>query len=265
MFSDLDSHEIDAAFAALRDRAPEPQFVPATTVRRRGRRRTHRQIAVAGIAVMGALSAAGALITVPDSGGRVDPAASQAASATPTATATGSTAYRTIPDKLMLRPEDVPEEFRNLDGSDAFDSGLPVYFACVDVQLPWESRSHVRVARMINFLSEDMQRADRNSRSLQIRQRVFLYEDGWATKGIADYQVWIDTCPGRGAMTFEVLGRNFVGDESVLFRVQQAPWPGHYLAIVRVGDRLTSVEASNVFTADEARTMAETAGKRLAG
>lgn len=236
MFSDLDQ-----AFAALRDRTPEPRFVPAADVRRRGRRRGHRSLVLtAAAAVVAAVVAAGALVTFRGDEEVTPPAATA-----------------TIPDVWLLRPDDVPPDFRN----PVYDEDVMSWQACVHGKLPGLHGPRQRATRTVNYHSANMLDPHMMGQVLQIRQRVALHDDGWAARAVAEYQAWIDRCdPGM----FQVVGRGVAGDESVLWLVRTPGMVPQYVAVVRVGDRVSSLELSLFFTGDQARQLMVDAGRRLA-
>ena len=64
-------------------------------------------------------------------------------------------------------------------------------------------------------------------------------------------------------MTFTVVERGLAGDESVLYRVEQPPEGGFFLAVIRVGDRVTTVRVGNEFAPGTARDLAVRAASRL--
>ena len=64
-------------------------------------------------------------------------------------------------------------------------------------------------------------------------------------------------------MVYEVLATGLGGDESVLYRVRTLSEQGFYLAIVRVGDRLTYLQVGSTFQEGTVRDLAVRAGARL--
>jgi hypothetical protein len=264
---------LDRAFTALRDRAPEPSFAPAAAVRHQGRRRTHRQIVAAAIAVVAVL-VGGALVAGPRSGGRVEPAASPGPSL-PVA----PTDHLGVAGRLLLQPADLPPGYWYTEDPEAERRGtFPIPIACVDDMMNQESTVHRQAQRAIRFHTGDDRRLAATQSAgapdrpgpwagpylpLRISHNVTMFEPGWAMRGMADYRAWISTCPGRAEMTYTPVHRDFVGDESVVYRVQQPPEGDYYLAIVRIGDRVAVLWISRDFTADAVRDLATKAGRRL--
>ena len=264
---------LDRAFTALRERAPEPSFAPADVVRRRGRRRTHGQIAAAAVAVVAVL-VGGALVARPQAGGRVDPAASPSPSL-PVA----PTDHLGVPGRLLLQPADLPPGYWYTEDPEAEQRGtFPIHIMCVDDVMDQESAMHRQAQRAVTFHTGDdrglaaTQSAGPGDRPvpwqgpylpLRVSHNVTMFEPGWATRGVADYRAWIATCPGRAEMTYTTVHSDFVGDESVVYRVQQTPGTDYDLVIVRVGDRVAVLRISRDFSADAVRDLATKAGQRL--
>jgi hypothetical protein len=236
-------------------------------VRRRGRRRTHRRIAAAAAAVVGLL-AGGALVARPQESGRGEPAASPAVSLP-----ADPSDYRGIPGRLLLRPADFPPTYWYTEAPQVDGLGpFPIHIACVDSTVVFESRTHYRAERTVRFHHE----ADRALVTAEMRdptvgplllrrvtQNVTEFDPGWAARGIAEHRAWIDHCPGRVGMTYTTVDQNVGGDESVVYLVQQARGANYYLAIVRVGDRVTVLSVSRDLSADTARDLAQKAARRL--
>lgn len=264
---------LDRAFTALRQRAPEPSFAPAAVVRRQGRRRTHRRIAATAIAVVAVL-VGGALVAGHGAGGRVEPAASPSPSL-PVA----PTDHLGVPGRLLLQPADVPPGYWYTEDPEAERYGtFPIPIMCVDDVMNQESTAHRRAQRAIRFhTGADRGLAASQSAGapdwprpgegpylpLRITHNVTMFEPGWATRGMADYRAWIATCPGRAEMTYTAVHRDFVGDESIVYRIQQTPGTDYYLAFVRIGDRVAALRISRDFSADAVRDLATKAGRRL--
>lgn len=256
MSSDFDP---TAAFAALRDRAPQPRFAPAADVRRRGRRRTHRQLVVSAAAVVVLLVGAGALAAGPLTGGPTEPATT-VSSRPPTSPAV----TRVVPNELLLQPGDVPPGFVNgEDRDEPYPGGPPVAFACADLDFTWSARDHRRGERRLVYAGIDAVRQHLSLFEEQIRQQVTLYDAGWAARELADYRAWVDACPNPAGLTFRVLADDLGGDESVLYRIEPPGEKHYFLAIVRVGDRLTSVQIGGAFPEGTVRELAVRAGARL--
>ena len=268
--------DVEGAFTALRDRTPEPPFVPADTVRRRGRRRTYRQIAGAAVAVVAVVVGAGALVAGPPAGGRVEPAASAGPGGAATPTDRGG-----VPGRFVLQPADLPPGYGYLDDAELLMFGpYPIHIACADYEADWESRGHRQADRAVRFYADE-DRADMSAYAsavaaypqmrrggpvtpMRVQQHVVVYEPGWGARGPAEYRTWIDACPGRAGVTYTVLNKDFAGDESVVYRVQQQHYMNYLLGIVRVGDRVSVLSISKSFSPDAARDLVESAAKRLA-
>ncbi|GAA0896535.1 hypothetical protein [Virgisporangium aurantiacum] len=276
MFDDLDSDGIDAAFAALRDRGPEPPFVPASTVRRRGRRRTHRRIALTGIAVVGAVSAAGALATGPIGDGRGAPAAS----ATPTASVSVSgpqpsesagknrrspptpdaTAF---PDSLFLDVSDLPGFTHRADYG-ATSLNWPVILMCTGFsQDDYSSLPLAQTGRGFNYAPEAPNAANMGSGGPYASHRVVRFTADGATKVFANVDAF-HTCRKKDGD--RELARDIGGDQSRLFRLPPADRTDQrtrYLAFVRVGDLVAELDLYGVVDDAGARVLVEKAAQRL--
>jgi hypothetical protein len=251
--------DLDAAFTALRERVPRPRFEPAADVRRRGRRRTHRRIAVTAAAVVVLLAGAGALAAGPLAVGPAPPATT-VSSRPPTSPAV----ERDVPNELLLQPDDVPTGFLVGDDRDQdYPQGLPAHFACADLSFAFTAAEHRRAQRRIVFAGVDAMRQRLTIPEEQIQQQVTIYDAGWAAREVADYGAWLTTCPVRGGIVYEVLDTGFGGDESVLYRVRNVSDRHFFLAVVRVGDRLTYLQVGGAFQEATARHLAVRAAGRL--
>jgi hypothetical protein len=268
MFNDLDSNEIDAAFAALRDRGPEPPFVPASTVRRRGRRRTHQRIVVTGIAVVGAVTAAGALVTGPIGDGRGAPAAS----ATPTASASVPESPESpesdavaFPDSLFLDVSDFPG-FTHREDHTATSLNWPVILMCTGVGpdgyvLP----PRVQAGRGFTYAPEAPNAATMGSGGPNASQLVVRFAGDGASAVFATVDAFHTCRKNRGDGDRE-LARDIGGDQSRLFRLPPADQNDHrtrYLAFVRVGDLVTEIDIDGVVDDAGARALLVKAAQRL--
>jgi hypothetical protein len=247
------------AFAALRERAPRPRFASAVDVRRRGHRRTRLQVGMAAVAVVVLLVGAGALAAGPLAGGPTEPATTAG-----TRPPTRGTVTRDVPDDLFLRESDLPTGFQvGADRDEDLPQVLPANHACVNSGVTFSAREHRRTGRQIVFAGIDAMRRHVWLPEEQIQQNVTLYDPGWAAPDLADHRAWIDACRTRPGMAFEVLATDLGGDESVLYRVRDPSNQEFFVAIVRVGDRLTGLRIGATFREDTVRDLAVRAGERL--
>lgn len=272
MFTDLDD-----AFSALRERVPHPPFAPASAVRRRGRRRTRRQVAVAGIAVVGAVVAAGALVTGPLAVGPGEHAAGVTGS-TPAAAQTGRTEDATrpdaaglaavraeFPDRLFLAPDDLPGLPHRGDGPTIAPS-WPTLLMCEVLDDDWYSSLPLaRPGRTVGYRAEAPDATAGASGGPYVIQSVRRYREDGAVKAIANIDAFQVCRTHRGHGDRE-LARDFGGDQSRLYLVPpfdpRSDLPRH-LIYVRVGDLLTEVELYGVVDDAGARTLAATVAERL--
>ena len=211
---------------------------------------------MAGIAVVGVLGGAGLAVAAPLAGGRGEgphgddrTAASGAASGSPDRTvasgspSTGSPPASTlvIPDRLMLRPEDVPSGYALPYGvgySSTTPSPWPAGIPCDALAASaYPSREAELVWRTVTF-------GEGSTR--EVRQTVVRYRPGGAQASIADLDAALPSCDERASMQrFPVVARDVAGDQSRLIRVEQVDSGEavRYVAVVRVGAYVSTVEA----------------------
>ena len=273
----MSDDRIDAAFTALRERAPEPRFAPAESVRRRGRRRGHRQIAVAGIAVVGVLGGAGLAVGGPIlDGGGARPAgdgATHTASGGPDVLepGVGWTEFSFDPDeiealvpmRLMLQPADLPPGYPvRHERRGTKPQPWPVRMTCQHFTADRNpSRASVVGWRTINYATSETA-TDRH-----VMQTVLRYQPGGAAASIVDLDAAVTACGEQvPSFRYPVLARDFAGDESRLIEVVSASTAadGHvYLVVVRVGNAVTTLHVVASLGEATARDLGAKAAQRL--
>ncbi|SCL30658.1 hypothetical protein GA0070624_4119 [Micromonospora rhizosphaerae] len=281
------SDQLDALFAGVRGVQPPAAFAPAEQVRWRGRQRTHRKALLAGAGVLTITTAAaglGAGLALPRPDGVAPPTDSTPTTTRPTsppATASPAPSRTSSPPptrkagSVLLQPDDLgpgtwrPFEAEQMQNRDRWywglwDGNCPAYKSSLFPSLP-----HRHAVETVAY-----QAVGGSLRS--VSQVVERYDNGWGGRNLNDVRAVIDRCgnldptPETLAMpNFAIVDTGFAGDDSLLVRVDlvqlgQGPSsdPQPYIAVVRVGDLVTTVRAYPP-DADRVRGIAQRAAARL--
>ncbi|MFU8854176.1 hypothetical protein ACNAW0_24795 [Micromonospora sp. SL1-18] len=278
------SDQFDALFTKVRGVQPPAVFAPAEQVRRRGRQRSHRQVLGAGAGVLAVAAVAG-ILGAGVTGSRPDGVSPPAASASPPAAsslAAASTPARTASPaspSLPLQPRDLgPGNWRRFQ-AEQIENADRWYWGFWNGMCPeYRSRDFPSLARQ-DALEMVAYRAPAPSGKgvTSVSQIVERYAAGGGGDNVTDVRAVIDRCghPGPTPATpiverFAVVDTGFAGDESLLVRQDQATLPSSptggthvdYIAVVRVGDAVTTVRAYPS-DPDRVRALAVRAADRL--
>lgn len=274
------SDQLDGLFAGVRGVRPPADFAPPAQVRRRGRQRTRRTALGAGAGVLAVTTAAvglgAGLLPGPD--GVAPPADPTPTATVPTPTATAPSpapspssppASDRNPTTALLRPDDLgPGTWRRFEAEQmenrdrwfwGFWDGLcGAYESSLFPSLPHR-----------NAMGTTAYQSPGGDTS--VSQIVERYDAGRADDNLADVREVIQRCGtavSEPDITVTVVGTGIAGDESLLVRQEQTP-AGEgaqpqvdYIAVVRVGDLVTTVRAYPS-EPDRVRDLAERAAARL--
>ena len=278
------SDQLDSLFAHVRGVQPPAAFATADQVRRRGKQRTHRKALAVGSSVFAVTSAATGLgmgwaVLRPDGDG--PPAGS---TSTATAPATASPTPTHAVGGIRLQPSDLgPGEWRpvgaeQLQNKDRWFWGFwadvcPTYRSDRFPSLP-----HRVSVETVAFRDGGGTGAEPSGDVNSVFQIVERYAEGWGDASLADVRAVIGLCgaaappPGEAPQRYTIVGTGFAGDESLLVKGESwsfgaggTPEPdpnSNYIAVVRVGDLVTTVRAYPG-DPDRVRTLAERAATRL--
>ncbi|MFD2762953.1 hypothetical protein [Micromonospora eburnea] len=268
------SDELDALFTTLRGTPPPAVFAPAEQVRRRGRRRSHRQVLAAGAGVLTVAAVAGVLgAGLPGSrpGVLSAPAASTAsavppASAVPTRSAASTDSSSApagpsapVPATPLLQAQDLgPGDWRRFE-AEQLENRDRWYWGFWDGMCPGYRSGPLPSLPHQKALETVAYRMDGASGGVtSVSQIVERYTAGWGHDNLADVRAVIDRCgqpePTTATPTverFAIVETGFAGDESLLVRQDlvrlrtSSAGAEHlgYIAVVRVGDVVTTVRA----------------------
>jgi hypothetical protein len=268
------SDQFDALFERLRGQRPPAPFAPAAAVRRRGRQRAHRQAVSIGVAVFAVtgLGAGGIVTTLGESEPPVTPASPPV---TGSPSATESPALTEVSEAWLLAAEDLPRTGWREDTGELVQGAW--YWDGAEQWCPeYRVEDYPSVERRMDF---DFLGWARDGEALpeRVDQLVELYEPGAGAVNLDDVRRYLALCSRRpetgdqvAPTYYEIEETGFAGDESMLIRVEQyefvedqieLPGEPQYVAVVRVGDAVTTIQYLNL--PDDAVAIAQRAAERL--
>ncbi|NJP34887.1 hypothetical protein [Micromonospora thermarum] len=255
------SDQLDTLFAGIRGARPPADFAAAEQVRRRGRQRTRRTALAAGAGVLAVTTAAAGLgaIVWPSRPDGVAPPADP----TPTATAPSPTPPTPTPSPSrpgptgnaaggLLQPGDLgpgtwrPFEAEQIQNPDRWFWGFWDGVCAAYRSDLFPSLRHQDSVDTVAYRSGN---GDAATSAFQIVER---YETGWGDGNLDDVRAVVDRCGTAAtdgpAIRVTVVDTGIAGDESVLLKQEQTPADStepqvDYIAVVRVGDLVTTVRA----------------------
>ncbi len=259
------SDQLDGLFAGVRGVRPPADFAPPERVRRRGRQRTRRTALAAGTGVLAVTTAAVGLGTglLPRPDNAAPPAGPTPATTAPTLPPS-PTPTRDLAT-LLLQPRDLgPGSWRRFE-AEQIDNPYRWFWGfwdglCPAFQ-PYPSLRHQDGVDTVAY------QAGGDTGAFQIVERY----PGQAEQNLADVRTVIERCGTSSAdppgPRVSVVGTATAGDESLLVRQEQTPAGSSeplvdYIAVVRVGDVVTTVRAYPS-SPDRVRDLAERAAARL--
>ncbi|MGN9779488.1 hypothetical protein ACTMS0_27610 [Micromonospora sp. H33] len=276
------SDQLDTLFAGVRGARPPADFAAAEQVRRRGRQRTRRTAVAAGAGVLAVATAAvglGAGVGLPRPDGVAPPADPTPTATAPTPTSPPTTVSPTPPPTsrpaptgdaaaLLLQPDDLgPGTWRRFEAEQMQNADMWFWGFWDGVCATYRSGP---IASLPHQDDVDTV-AYRQGEAASAFQIVERYETGWGDENLNDVRAVIDRC-GKAAsgvpdIRVTVVDSGIAGDESLLVRQEQTPADSaepqiDYIAVVRVGDLVTTVRAYPS-DPDRVRDLAERAAARL--
>ncbi|SBT44693.1 hypothetical protein [Micromonospora narathiwatensis] len=265
------SDDLDALFTAVRGTPPPAAFAPAEQVRRRGRQRRHRQVLAAGGGVLTVATVAGVLgagltgsrpevVSAPAVSATSSSAASASVAPSPSTGAPSMVAGPSAPASAtpLLQPQDLgPGDWRRFE-AEQLENPDRWYWGFWEGMCPaYRSRPLLSLPRQA-ALQTVAYRTGGTSGGASVSQIVERYAPGGGPDNLTDVRAVIDRCgqpmPTSATPTverFAIVDTGFAGDESLLVRqdvVQLRPSSAgtqhvDYIAVVRVGDVVTTVRA----------------------
>lgn len=253
------SDPIHDALRQLRDQRPPGAFAEPEAVRRRGRRRTQRLVAAAGVAVLalgtGAMLAVNAAV-----GGSVAP---DGPPAQPGGGASGapSTVAAPLPSVsaavLVLRPADLgPGDWRPA-GSELLDGAQPWYWADLCGDAASAALAHRVWVDVVSYRNGPPGRFE----DAQPRYSVIVerYRSGRAGQSLREVRDAVNRCDDG----FDVAGSGFAGQESLLVRYRIPGDGDQFIPVVRGGDVVATIFPPAGKDPEVARALARTVAARL--
>lgn len=260
------SDPIEATVRSLRGQEPPGGFAPAEAVRRRGTRRTYRQLLTAVVAV---LAVAGGVVTwtgtrterqVPPVTTSVTPSSSGTPSVRPPVALTPAM-FLTAAD---IRPE-------NLVIGQAGEIGRDVWM-WEDICKPYRRADYPSLAERVQMDWRDF-RTNGTGAGVQMIER---YEPGAGPRNFDDVRARLGDCDGMQSadpvvgtdpIRWTLVANGFVGDDSVLAKrelfQQGGPVRVLYQFAVRAGDLVSTVRLDAGVSEATARDIAAKAAARL--
>ncbi|HET8661427.1 MAG TPA: hypothetical protein VFM55_20820 [Micromonosporaceae bacterium] len=280
---------LEEMFGQLRGQQPPAPFAPAELVRRRGRRRAHRQALAAGVVVLAVAGAGTGLLALSDRpDGSVGPAplgtsapggptttGSPGIPESPAPTASGGPgptprpASTEVTEALLLQRADLGPGSWTRFQPELFEG--PDTWLWSDACAGYRSSDYPSLPRQV-----DVRTVGYRSSQNTVAEVVELYRSGSGAANLSDVRAVVAFCaaatppPGVAPSRFTIVGAGIAGDESLLVKHEAWYYEGEtvaptpfvtYIAVVRVGDLVATVRAQ-----DEAfvRTLALKAAARLA-
>jgi hypothetical protein len=275
------SDPLETAIRALQGQEPPGGFAPAAAVRRRGTRRTYRQLVAAAVAV---LAVAGG--TVAWAAGRADrrgpdviesptPTVSgtPSPSATPSPTPSGSPSPAppvALTPAMFLTAADLgPGRWTIGQSSDYRADSWPWKELCQ----PYRPADYPSLAKRVQADWRDFSRTGGSGAGLQTIER---YAPGIGSRNLDDVRARLRGCAGLQTpdprignlpLRWSLVADGFAGDDAVLAKAEAFPDSGptlvRYVVAVRVGDLVSNVWLDNGSTEAGARDLAAKAAARL--
>jgi hypothetical protein len=280
------SNSFDELFEGLRGQQPPSPFAPAAAVRRRGRQRANRQAVSIGVAVfvVTGLGAGGVVAALGEPDAPVPPATPPPTVESPPVTeppvteppVTEPPVPTEVSEEWFLTASDLPgtgwqratgETIEGLWFWDVPEDSCPGYriedFPSIDRRVDIDVRGWLRDGEAL------LERVD---------QVAELFEPEVGAENLDDVRAFIELCsrrpePGDEAAPtyYEIEDTGLAGDESLLIRAELYQFNGEaiepvgepeYVAVVRVGDAVTTIRFLNV-PQDAVREVAQAAADRL--
>jgi hypothetical protein len=254
------SDRFDSLFEGLRGQDPPVPFAPAPAVRRRGRRRAHRQAAMAGVAVLAVTGlGAGGLVATggpePGPGPNLPPPATGIATS-PAGTPAPRPELTTIPPGRLLAAADLAgtgwaETSNELLEGEWYWDGAQAWCPGFRIE-DYPSLRQRRDLRTVSWWRTGEALPER------VDQIVELFDPGAGAVNLADVRRYVQLCSRRPApddpvapIWYGIEATGFAGEESLLLRVEPYHFTAddriepvgefHHVAVVRVGELVTTI------------------------
>jgi hypothetical protein len=254
----------DLLFDEVREDPLPAPFAPPEEIRRRGRLRSQRQAASAGVALLAVLGlGAGGLAVAADPS---DPQPAATTDPQPAATTAPSTPPPTeIPQRWLLAPDDFedvgPGEwvYGYVEDAERLDGW---YWSSCRHEVGYPSETYAFLSHRLD--QEDLTWYESEEKALaddwNFREFVELYDTGWGEASMDGLRSLIERCSERPTPGMEleptyytVLDEDFAGDDSLLIQSEHYqstmdpgtfdPEPGYiYTAVLRVGDLVHAIQ-----------------------
>jgi hypothetical protein len=260
------SDPIEATIRTLRGQEPPGGFAPAEAVRRRGTRRTYRQLLTAVVAV---LAVAGGVVTW--AGTRTERQVSPVTTSV-TPSSSGMPSVRppvALAPAMFLTAADLRPG--NLVIGQAGEIGRDVWM-WQDICQPYRQADYPSLAERVQMDWRDFSRTNGTGAGVQMIER---YEAGAGPRNFDDVRARLRDCDGMqsdrvvGAdpLRWTLVASGFAGDDAVLAKQEQFSQGGPvrvtFQFAVRVGDLVSTVRLDVGVSEATARDIAAKAAARL--
>ena len=261
------SDPIETAIQSLRGQEPPDGFANADAVRRRGIRRTYRQLVAACVAV---LAVAGGVVTWVET--QTDRRAPQVTtSPTPSPSGTPSVAPPVaLTSAMFLTAADLGAG--NWEIGQTVDIG-PDLWLWQDICQPYRRADYPSLAKRAQMDWRDFNRTDRAGSWFQTIER---YEPGVGPRNLEDVRARLRDCAGmqstdpvigNSPLRWTLVANGFAGDDAVLAKNEVFPESGpvrvRFAVAVRMGDLVSTVWLDPGTSEATAREIAAKAAARL--
>jgi hypothetical protein len=261
------SDPIEATIRSLRGQEPPDGFAPADAVRRRGTRRTYRQLLTAVVAV---LAVAGGVVTWAGTGTErhvppVTTSVTPSSSGTPSVRPPVALAPAMFLTTTDLRPE-------NLVIGQAGEIGRDTWM-WEDICRPYRRADYPSLAERVQMDWRDFRRTNGVGAGVQMIER---YAPSAGPRNIDDVRARLGDCDGMQSadpvvgtdpIRWTLVANGFAGDDSVLAKQelfqQDGPVRVSFQFAVRVGDLVSTVQLDAGVSETTARDIAAKAAARL--
>jgi hypothetical protein len=270
------SDQFDSLLAGLRGQLPPAPFATPDAVRRRGRQRAHRQAVSAGVAVLAVTGlGAGGLVTVTGGPGPEPPASPAPPAVTSTGPAVPTPTGTRVPDRWLLAAADLSGSGWQRTGNELLEGEW--YWDGAEPWCPqYRIEDYPSVRQRLDLRTVSWARPG-EAMPERVDQIVARFPPGVGAANVADVRRYVATCSRRPAegdqvapIWYDTVATGFAGDESLLLRVEPYHFDQegriepvgefHHVAVVRVGDNVTTVSYQ---AAGDVRELAERAAARL--
>jgi hypothetical protein len=261
------SDPIEAAVRTLRGQPPPGGFASADAVRRRGTRRTHRQVATAAVAV---LAVAGGVVTWAGTGiGQQVPRVTTASSPSPSGKAAVRPPVLLTPAMFLTAADLGAGDW--VIGQSA-DVGRNYWYWQGTCQ-PYRRADYPSLGRRAQMDWRDFSRPDGTGAGFQMIER---YQPGVGPGNLTDVRARLRDCAGLQSpapaaggfpLRWTPVADGFAGDDAVLAKHEVFPEGGpvqvSFTVAVRVGDLVSTIMLDDGTSEAAAREIAAKAADRL--